>query len=95
MSSSEKSGITILILGISLLLLTFVITTIHLNGKINVIRIPSFFTYFGEELSPFLEAGVRVIYLGLMGWLSFTVIVKGLKLLVLSRIKKTPKINNS
>ena len=63
MSSSEKSGITILILGISLLLLAFMITTIHLNGKINVIRIPNFFTYFGEGLSPFLEAGIRVLYL--------------------------------
>jgi hypothetical protein len=88
MSSSEKSGTTILILGIVLLLLTFIITAIHLNGEINVIQVPSFFTYFGEFLSPFIEAGIRVLYLGLMGWISLSVIVKGIRLLIFSRFQE-------
>lgn len=92
MNSSEKSGITILILGLFLLLLTFIITTIHLNGEINVIQIPSFFSYFGESLSPFIEAGIRVLYLGFMGWISLTVIVKGIRLLILSKIQAKTSI---
>ena len=37
MNSSENSGITITILGLVLLVFTFIFTTIHLNGEINVI----------------------------------------------------------
>lgn len=91
-NSSEKSGATILILGVVLLILTFIIATVHLYGEIDIIPIPSLFASFGEALSPLLEAGIRILYLGLMGWIALTIIAKGRKLIVIARIQE--KTNN-
>ena len=78
MKSSETSGITILLTGVALLLITFVIACIHLRGDINVLPVPSLTSSFGEALSPLIEAAIRVLYLGVMGWIASTVTAKGI-----------------
>jgi len=86
MKSSEASGITILLVGIALLLITFIITCIHLQGGINVLPVPSLMSSFGEALSPLIEAAIRVLYLGLMGWIASTVTAKGITVLLQARL---------
>jgi len=68
--ASETSGITILLIGIALLLIAFIIACIHLQGDINVLPVPSLRASFGEALSPLIEAAIRVLYLGVMGWIA-------------------------
>ena len=85
MKSSETSGVTILIAGISLLSVTFIIACIHLHGGINVLPVPSLMSSFGEALSPLIEAAIRVLYLGVMGWIASTVIAKGITILLTIR----------
>lgn len=83
---SETSGVTILLVGIALLLITFVVACIHLYGDINVLPVPSLMASFGEGLSPLIEAAIRVLYLGLMGWIASIVIAKGVTALLQTKL---------
>jgi len=85
MKSSETSGITILLVGIALLSVTFIIACIHLQGDINVLPVPSLMASFGEALSSLIEAAIRVLYLGLMGWIASKVTAKGTTILLTAR----------
>jgi hypothetical protein len=92
--SSEASGIAILLVGIALLLTTFIIACIHLYGDINVLPVPSLMASFGEALSPLVEAVIRILYLGLMGWIASTVTAKGITVLLRAKLlykKLSPK----
>ena len=86
MKSSETSGITILLIGVALLLITFIIAGIHLHGDINVLPVPSLMSSFGEALSPLIEAAIRVLYLGLMGWIASKVTAKGITVLLQAKL---------
>jgi hypothetical protein len=95
--SSETSGITILLAGIALLSVTFIIACIHLQGDINVLPVPSLMSSFGEALSPLIEAAIRILYLGLMGWIASKVTAKGIIVLLQAKLlEKTslPKPQN-
>jgi hypothetical protein len=83
---SETSGVTILLVGIVLLLITFVVACIHLYGDISVLPVPSFMSSFGEGFSPLIEAATRVMYLGLMGWIASIVIAKGVTALLRAKL---------
>jgi hypothetical protein len=82
---SESSGITILLVGVALLSVTFLIACIHLQEGITVLPVPSLMASFGEALSPLIEAAIRVLYLGLMGWIASTVTAKGINVLLAAR----------
>jgi hypothetical protein len=82
---SESSGITILLVGVALLSVTFLIACIHLQEGITVLPVPSLMASFGEALSPLIEAAIRVLYLGLMGWIASTVTAKGINVLLAVR----------
>ena len=86
MKSSETSGIAILLTGTALLLITFIIASVHLQGDINVLPVPSLMSSFGEAFSPLIEAAIRVLYLGVMGWIASTVTAKGLTVLLQARL---------
>jgi len=83
---SESSGVTILLVGIVLLLITFVVACIHLYGDISVLPVLSLTASFGEGLSPLIEAAIRVLYLGLMGWIASIVIAKGVTALLRAKL---------
>jgi len=84
--SSEASGIAILLTGIALLLITFIVACIHLYGDISVLPVPSLMATFGEALSPLVEAAIRILYLGVMGWIASTVTVKGVAVLLQAKL---------
>jgi hypothetical protein len=89
MKSSETSGIAILLTGTALLLITFIVACIHLQGDISVLPVPSLMASFGEALSPLIEAAIRLLYLGLMGWIASTVTAKGITALLQAARQKT------
>lgn len=88
MVTSETLGIVIVFTGIALLLITFGIACFHLFGEIRVFPTPSLFAYFGEALSPLIEASIRVLYLGLMCWIASTITAKGLPLLLQTKLQE-------
>jgi hypothetical protein len=83
---SETSGATILLVGIVLLLITFAVACIHLYGDISVLPVPSLMASFGKGFSPLIEAVIRVLYLGLMGWIASIVIAKGVTTLLRAKL---------
>jgi hypothetical protein len=84
--SSEVSGIVILLVGIALLLITFTVACIHLHGDIKVLPVPSLMASFGEALSPLIEAAIRILYLGVMGWIASKVTAKGITVLLQAKL---------
>jgi Na+/serine symporter len=95
--SSEASGIAILLVGIALLLITFIFACVHLHGDIKVLPVPSLMASFGEALSPLVEAAIRILYLGVMGWIASTVTAKGTTTLLRTKLqdkKLSPKPQN-
>jgi hypothetical protein len=86
---SESSGATILLIGIALLVITFIVACIHLYGGINILPVPSLMASFGESLSPLLEAAIRILYLGLMGWIASKVTAKGITVLLRAKLLDT------
>jgi hypothetical protein len=86
---SETSAITILVLGIVLLLITFIIASIHLQGDINVLPVPSLMSSLGAAFFPLFEAAIRVLYMGVMGLIATKVIAKGITILFHARVLDT------
>jgi hypothetical protein len=86
MVTSEKSGIIILLIGIVLMLTTFIIASFHLQGNINALTGSGSITFFGETLNPFIETAIYVLYLGLMGWIASKVTARGIALLLQVRL---------
>ena len=91
---SETLGIIILLIGIALLLTTFIIASIHLQGDIIVLPVPRLLSSFGSAFSPLIDATIRVIYLGLMGWIATTVTVKGLNILLQAKRMNKYRLNS-
>jgi hypothetical protein len=91
---SETSGITILLIGTALLLTTFAIASIHLQGDINVLPVPSLLSFFGEAFSPLIEATLRVLYLGMMGWIATIVTTKGLNVILHAKLLDKDSLNS-
>ena len=76
------------------MLLTFILACVHLYGEINVLPVPSFLTSFGEALSPLIEAAIRILYLGVMGWISSIVTAKGLALLIHNKMQEKDDLHS-
>ena len=92
MESSEVSGITILLIGITLLVTTFVGAYLFLNENISILPVPDLVAAFGEALAPLIDASIRMMYLGLMGWIGSTVTMRGITVLLQVKLEtKTPK----
>ena len=94
MESSEVSGIIILLIGLILLVTTFVDAYLFLKEDVSILPVPNLIAAFGEALAPLIEASIRMMYLGVMGWIGSTITIRGITVLlqVKPEIKpKTPK----
>ena len=78
MEPSETSGIVNFLIGITLMLAIFIIASIHLLGNIKLLPGLSPIALFGEALPPLIEDTIRVLYIGLMGWIASTETAKRL-----------------
>jgi len=93
MESSEASGIVVLSIGIALLATTFIDAYLFLKEDVTIIPIHDIVGAFGEALAPLIETCIRIIYLGLMGWIGSTLTKRGITLLLQVKLEaktKTP-----
>jgi hypothetical protein len=94
MKTSEAPGIAVLLIGVALLVTTFVDAYLFLKEDVSILLVPNLIAAFGEALAPLIEASIRMMYLGVMGWIGSTVTIRGITVLlqVKPEIKpKTPK----
>lgn len=74
------SGIIVLMIGVTLLIFTFISAWGFLTQSIQIL--PGDFTQmFGEALGPLIATCIRIMYLGVMGWIGSLVTIRGVTLL--------------
>lgn len=74
------SGIVVLMIGVALLIFTFLSAWGFLTQSIQIL--PGDFTQmFGEALGPLIATCIRIMYLGVMGWIGSLVTIRGVTLL--------------
>jgi hypothetical protein len=82
METSEKLGITVYVIGMILLTATFIDAYLFLTENISILPVPNLIAAFGEALAPLIEASIRILYLGVMGWIGSTITMRGVTVLL-------------
>jgi len=93
---SETSGFAILLIGVGLLIFTFVNAYLFLGEKLSFLS-KNLVDVFGEAMGPLVETCIRVMYLGIMGWIGSIVTIRGMHIItelkpkVIEEPKEEPK----
>jgi hypothetical protein len=85
MEKPEALGIAVLSIGVALLLTTFIDAYLFLTEDVSILLVPNLIAAFGEALAPLIEASIRMMYLGVMGWIGSMITMRGIT--VLSQVK--------
>ena len=81
------SGVTVLAIGLTLLILTFASAYGFLSEGLNMTSTQDLAQTFGATLAPLIATSIRVMYLGVMGWVGSLITIRGVTI-----IANTPKI---
>ena len=81
MEKAEISGLIILFIGVALLLFTFLNAYWFLTRDIGLISTGDLVEAFGESLAPLIATCIRIMYLGIMGWIGSLLTLRGISLL--------------
>jgi hypothetical protein len=71
------SGITVLSIGVALLIFTFFSAYGLLTADLSPISTQDLVQTFGEALGPLIAASIHIMYLGVMGWISSLITIRG------------------
>jgi hypothetical protein len=74
-------GITVLSLGLGLLVFTFVSAYGFVSENLQMFSSQDLAQTFGETLAPLIAASIRIMYLGVMGWIGSLVTIRGVTIL--------------
>lgn len=77
---AEVSGYVVLIVGVALLVFTFTNAYLFLIGELSII-IADWVAELGELLGPLVETCIRIMYLGIMGWIGALLTKSGVEFL--------------
>jgi hypothetical protein len=75
------SGITVLAIGLTLLIFTFVSAYEFLNGSLQIPSTQDLVQTFGGALAPLIVTAIRVMYLGIMGWVGSLITIRGVTII--------------
>ncbi len=76
------SGVAVLVIGVMLLISTFIAAYGFLTQSISIIANGDLVRTFGEALAPLIAACIHIMYLGVMGWVGSLVTIRGVTLIV-------------
>ena len=79
-------------IGIALLVTTFIDAYLFLKEDISILPVPNLVAAFGDALAPLIEASIRLMYLGVMGWIGSTITMRGTSVLLQVKLEAKPKI---
>jgi uncharacterized RDD family membrane protein YckC len=80
MEKAELMSYILIIVGITLLILTFVMAVILVTSELGILSQSDLSQALGEILGPIAAAVIRVLYLGIMGWTSSIATIRGIQL---------------
>jgi hypothetical protein len=92
------SGIIVLFIGVGLLIFTFFTAFGFLSESLRLVTYGDFARLFGEALAPLIAACIRVMYIGIMGWIGSILTIRGITIinnLSIAEVRKiivTPKL---
>src|SRR4030067_1868256 len=90
MDKVELSGIVVLSIGIILLAFTFFCAYSFLVGGLNILGSQNIVQTFGQAFAPLIEAIIRILYLGVMGWIGSIPTIRGVQLLRKEKVEVAP-----
>jgi len=85
-----SSGTKVLIIGVALLIFTFISAFVFLTENLQILATQNMAQTFGEALVPLIATCVRVMYLGVMGWIGSLITIRGITIM-----NSAPKIEAS
>jgi len=80
MEKSEILTYSVLFVGVGLLVFTFFNAYLFLGEKIRFLS-TNLIEAFGEAIGPLIETCIRIMYLGIMGWIGSILTIRGIQLL--------------
>jgi len=75
------SGITVLMIGVALLIGTFLSAYGFLTQSLSIIASQDLVQTFGEALAPLIATCIRIMYLGVMGWIGSLLTMRGVTII--------------
>lgn len=82
---TELSGLIVLFVGVILLAFAFFSAYGFLSGTLSILASADLTELFGNAMAPLIEAIIRILYLGIMGWIASILTIRGVQLLKLER----------
>jgi hypothetical protein len=82
------SGIVVLIIGVALLIFTFVSAYGFLTQSLSIIGSADIAKAFGEALPSLIAAGIHVMYLGILVWIGSLLTIRGIT--IIEHLPETP-----
>ena len=79
------SGTIVLMIGVALLIFTFVSAYAFLTQSLSIVTSSDLSRTFGEALAPLIATSVHIMYLGVMGWVSSILTIRGVTILSQAR----------
>lgn len=78
-SKSEVLAYVVLFVGVGLLVFTFFNAYLFLVGALEIPSPSDLEEAFGKVLAPLIETCIRIMYLGVMGWIGSILTVRGIQ----------------
>jgi hypothetical protein len=75
------SGVTVLCIGLALLIFTFASAYAFLSEGLQILSTQDLAQTFGAALAPLIATCIRVMYLGVMGWIGSLVTIRGITII--------------
>ncbi|MEM3640336.1 MAG: hypothetical protein QXH37_00190 [Candidatus Bathyarchaeia archaeon] len=75
------SGIAVLGIGVALLVFTFLSAYGFLTQSLSIIASEDLVRTFGEALAPLIATCIRIMYLGVMGWIGSLLTIRGVTII--------------
>jgi hypothetical protein len=75
------SGVTVLMIGVALLIFTFISAYGFLAENLSIIASQDLVQTFGEALAPLIATCIRIMYLGVMGWAGSLLTIRGVTII--------------
>lgn len=84
------SGVAVLVIGVALLVFTFVSAYGFLTQSLEIIASEDLVQTFGEALAPLIATCIRIMYLGVMGWIASLLTIRGVT--IIAHAPKMPAV---
>jgi hypothetical protein len=75
------SGTKVLSIGVALLIFTFISAFVFLTENLQILATQNMAQTFGDALGPLIATCVRVMYLGVMGWIGSLITIRGITIM--------------